>query len=167
MSPWAKFHLLHLFGISATTSIESLYSLTHSLTLPISLSVIHFVNFSLRFQFFFIIFTVCTRWMRTFNQAGCALPRDASALDSATAQQSSVPALGPRPAVSQVPDTQTKTSESFSQDTPAPPSISVPHTSLPLTNCLCFPSSLSLSLSLPFPVCLSLQNFTRSYSSSL
>lgn len=90
--------------------------------------------------------------MRTFNQAGCALPRDASACDSATAQQSSVPALGPRPAVSQVPDTQTKTSESFSQDTPAPPSttisISVPHTSLPLTNCLCFPSSLLLSLSL-------------------
>lgn len=89
--------------------------------------------------------------MRTFNQAGCALPRDASALDSATAQQSSVPALGPHPAVSQVPDTQTKTSESFSQGTPAPPStsisISVPHTSLPLTNCLCFPSSFLLTLS--------------------
>lgn len=138
--------------------------LTHSLS--ISLSVIHFVNLSLRFQFFFIIFTVCRRSMRTFNQAGRALPRDASALDSATAQQSSLPTpLGPRPAVSQVPDTQTKTSESFSQDTPRLPSpsstsISLPHTSLPLTNCLCFPSSLFPSLS----VC----HFrTRSYSSSL
>lgn len=35
MSPWAKFHLLHLFGISASTSIESLYSLTHSLYLAL------------------------------------------------------------------------------------------------------------------------------------
>lgn len=63
--------------------------------------------------------------MRTFNQAGRALPRDASALDSATAQQSSLPALGLRPAVSQVPDTETKTSESFSQDTPPPSSTSI------------------------------------------
>lgn len=53
---------------------------------------VHFVNFSQRIQFFFIIFTVCTHWIRPFNQvpSWVELSWVESCLPGLDAQQSSV-----------------------------------------------------------------------------